>query len=372
MKKPIYTFFLPQFHECEFNNLWWGKRFTEWENVRTAQKLYVNHNQPRIPLNGYFDLSNISELKNQIEESKNAGIDGLIIYHYWSNGQRPLGKILDLILANKQLDLKFALSWANHSWTRSWRNRRGSLDTIFKQVYEDDNTLHFEFLSKCFLDERYITVDNKKLFIIYDWESIPNIKIFLENLRDYFKEKHSTDLYVLATVKSWTKNKSDLSYFDGCIISQPGNAFHSPENIFTTNDIEVSTLTKLKNKSNLLKWILYLIQDLFFNKPRFFDYNLIVDRVISQTKRTTSPSHKIDIFHSAFVDWDNTPRYGKRATVIKNFSLIKFEQQLQHIYDSQGIIFIYAWNEWGEGMYLQSDTKYLNRKLEIVKKISQS
>ena len=46
-----------------------------------------------------------------------------------------------------------------------------------------------------------------------------------------------------------------------------------------------------------------------------------------------------------------------------------YENQLKQIYSSQEIIFIYAWNEWGEGMYLQGDAKYKNQKLEIVKKV---
>jgi len=370
MKKQVYAFFLPQFHECEFNNEWWGKGFTEWTNVKKAKKIFKEQIQPKVPLDGYFDISQISELKKQIAISKNGGIDGFVIYHYWSKGKRPLGKILDLILENKELDLKFALSWANHSWTRSWKNRRGSLDTIFKQLYEKDNTSHFEFLSRSFLDERYINVGDKKLFIIYDWQSIPDIKSFLLELRKYFKDNHTIELYVVATVTSWTYRVNDLVFFDACIISQPGNAFHSPENIFTNNKENVSVTTKLKNLPHSLRWFLYLIQDLFFNNPKFYEYNKIVDKVISQTKNTLLPQINIEVFHSAFVDWDNTPRYGKRATVIKNFSLDKFEEQFKHIYDTQKLIFIYAWNEWGEGMYLQPDTRYQNKRLEITRKIS--
>ena len=36
---------------------------------------------------------------------------------------------------------------------------------------------------------------------------------------------------------------------------------------------------------------------------------------------------------------------------------------------AENFLFINAWNEWGEGMYLQGDAKYKNQKLEIVKKV---
>ena len=148
MNKPVYTFFLPQFHECDFNNEWWGKGFTEWNNVRNSKKLFNNHDQPKIPLNGYFDLNNVNELTDQANLAKSHGINGFIFYHYWSKGQRPLGKVLDTFLANKVINIDFALSWANHSWTKTWTNNRGSLNTLFKQEYEIDNTNHFDFIAK--------------------------------------------------------------------------------------------------------------------------------------------------------------------------------------------------------------------------------
>ena len=52
----IYAYYLPQFHETQENNIWWGKSFTEWNNVKNANPLFEKHHQPRVPLNQNYYL----------------------------------------------------------------------------------------------------------------------------------------------------------------------------------------------------------------------------------------------------------------------------------------------------------------------------
>ena len=50
MKTKIIAMYLPQYHETEENNQWWGKGFTDWVSTKNAEVLFKGHRQPRIPL----------------------------------------------------------------------------------------------------------------------------------------------------------------------------------------------------------------------------------------------------------------------------------------------------------------------------------
>ena len=79
----ILAIYLPQFHETEDNNKWWGKGFTDWETVKQAEQCFDGHAAPWAPLNqNYYDLSDVETLKWQAELARKYHIDGFCIYHY--------------------------------------------------------------------------------------------------------------------------------------------------------------------------------------------------------------------------------------------------------------------------------------------------
>jgi hypothetical protein len=149
--------FLPQFHEIQENNEWWGKGFTEWKNVKKAQPLYKGHHQPRKPgdpnqyLN-YYELSNSETLKKQINLAKSHGIYGFGIYYYWFSGKILLEKPLIILLNEKDIDFYFLLIWANENWTKKWDGK--DEEVLIKQDYKENDPENFiKFFLSCHINK---------------------------------------------------------------------------------------------------------------------------------------------------------------------------------------------------------------------------
>ncbi len=378
----IIAMFLPQFHSCKFNNKWWGEGFTEWNNVKAANPKFAGHNQPRIPLDGYYQLDNIDTIRKQAEQATKYGLHGFSIYHYWYEGERPLGTPLDLILSNPDIEIKFNICWANHSWTRSWKNRAGSLDVLIEQTYEKDELAmrkHEDFLCQVFGDKRYININEQPLFQIYNPENIPNLKSFIKGLRKSVKNNLGKELHISAMLTAWQPSWKYLEDFDSVTLFQPSLATFSPEDIFNKDAIKVNSAglsTILRASPRWVKKILYKVQDLMPEKIILFDYDKVWSSLIKQYSYALENFSK-PVYPMAFVDFDNTPRYKDRARIYNGYSSSKFADYLFSLIkiarkNKNDIVFINAWNEWGEGMYLEPDIIEGKSRLESVQKAIKS
>jgi len=353
----LIAFYLPQYHRTPENDKWWGEGFTEWTNVRKAKPLFSGHYQPREPLgDNYYYILDPKVQKWQVETAKKYGIYGFCYYHFWFKGKQLLEKPLNQILKLGKPDFPFCLSWANESWTLAWYGKKNVL--IMKQDYgnKDDWEIHFKYLLKVFTDKRYITVDGKPMFIIYRSYSIPDCDKMLEYWNERAIESGLKGIYFVETLsgiqrKSFCKNSKALVEFE------PGYTFYS-------SDTPRQYTIKRKFRR--------LLKKMFPNKNYFLemvDYDYFWSLIL---KRKNNICDK-QIFPGGFIDWDNSPRRGNMGTIFKGASPVKFEKYLirqikrvKELYDSE-FIFLNAWNEWGEGAYLEPDKKYGYGYLEAVR-----
>lgn len=51
----VYAIYLPQFHETEHNNKWWGDGFTDWIALKKAKSLLKEHKDKKC-INCYWHL----------------------------------------------------------------------------------------------------------------------------------------------------------------------------------------------------------------------------------------------------------------------------------------------------------------------------
>ena len=82
-KTKIIAMYLPQYHETEDNNKWWGKGFTEWVNVKKAKPLFPGHKQPVAPLDdNYYNLLEPETIRWQIDIAKKYALGDEIVKDY--------------------------------------------------------------------------------------------------------------------------------------------------------------------------------------------------------------------------------------------------------------------------------------------------
>jgi len=375
-----YAMYLPQFHDCPYNSRWWGQGFTEWTNVKAARPQFAGHVQPREPLGGYYDLSDPRQIEQQARLATQYGIDGFIFYHYWYEGQRPLGRPLDALLADRSFDVRFALCWANHSWTRSWTNRAGALDTLVAQTYERSlpaREKHYAFLSRAFNDPRYIRIGGSPLLQIHRPTDLPDVRQFVEELKGYCSRWHGLVPHVSGVLTNHTPNHDRLAIMDSLTLMQPAAVLHSPKDIFGRNPFRLVSKAGLsgviKALPVALRRPLYTMQDRFFSRIVRYDYDQVWTNLLAQTRLAQKSGRRI--LPTGFVNFDNAPRYRNRARLFVNFTPEKFRAYFSELVrvaaegggGGECVCFINAWNEWGEGMYLEPDTFEGYARLEAVK-----
>lgn len=342
--------YLPQFHRVPENDEWWGEGFTDWVAVKAAAPIYEGHQQPREPLhNNYYDLSDQNTMMWQADLMHQYGIDGQCFYHYYfENGRKILEKPAENLLRWKHIDMPFCFCWDVGRWVRTWSNVHGNVwaDTfeekgskegkavLLDQKFggKEDWQRHFEYLYPFFADERYIKVDDKPVFILHNPSSIYCLKEMMAYWKALARQRGLPGIYVIGS-----NLKYQISGVDAILL-------HSPHMFWK--------LQKDSTKAELA----------------FFDYEETWNRIVR-----TMPSSRCRTYYMGITNYDDTPRRGKRGIVAHNFSVVKFYEYLCKLYRKSislgnEFVFINAWNEWGEGMYLEPDMEIGYKYLEAVQR----
>lgn len=362
----VIAFYLPQYHRIPENDEWWGEGFTEWTNLKKAKPLFEGHNQPRIPLdNHYYNLLDPKELDWQAKLAKKYGIYGFCIYHYWFNGHMLLQKPVELLLKTKSIDTHYCICWANESWTNAWVSSSDKF--LIKQSQGDraEWVRHFNYLLPYFKDPRYIKIDGKPFFVIYRPELFSNMSDMIDLWNQMAIDNGFKGMkFAYQVIETHLKSEDS---FDYRIEYEP---------VYANYDLN-------HNKHKLLKSIKHVLVKI----ARPFNINLeyvhpegLVKRNYDQTWEAIIKRKPADkkALPGAFVDWDNTPRKQNRGSVMVGYDVNKFEyyleKQILHAKRDyhKNCIFIFAWNEWTEGGYLEPDDSDGYKRLESVYKALQN
>jgi hypothetical protein len=350
----ILAFYLPQFHPIPENDDWWGKGFTEWTNTVKAKPLFPGHYQPHLPADlGFYDLRLPENRQAQATLAKENGLGGFIYWHYWfGNGKQLLELPFKEVLDSGQPDFPFCLSWANQSWSGIWHGLQDKI--LIEQTYPGkvDHTDHFYSLLKAFRDIRYIKLDDKPVFFIYEPASFPKLREYTALWNELAIKNGFSGIYFIGVNHLNWDYRADG--FNEATVYMPGHYIDTyQENLFRS----------LKNS---------------FKRHILSSYPLVIKyKNIIKAYRFDKFINK-DFIPCIIPNWDNTSRAKTNGLVFHHSTPALFKQHLKSAIDfvlnnkrEHNLLIIKSWNEWAEGNYLEPDKQWGLQYLQSIKETLQ-
>lgn len=333
------AFYLPQYHVIPENEIIYGKNFTEWDNVRNARPLFKGHMQPHLPhpTFGFYNLLDEKFLTFQHELAYENEVRGFCYYYYNLAGKRMLEKPLDIINKSKSIKNSFCLCWDYKDW---YNNRMGAKEIFIEQQYSRHFARQlFGDVMQYFANDRYITIDGRPLFLVFAPERHPSMAEYVDIWREEALRAGLPGIF-LAGVEAFAGGHPVVRHFD-CMVE------------FAPNWVGESQVSPPGEK------------------PRRMDYGAVLRYMF---QKEVPDYHRL---RCVFPGWDNTPRRGENGLCHINASPELYGLALESMarYTSMALpsslqyIFINAWNEWGEGAYLEPDMRNGFRYLKLTRDI---
>ena len=330
----VIAFYLPQFHTIPENDRFWGTGFTEWRQLPRALSRFPGHYQPRIPRDlGFYNLLGTEALERQYEMARAAGVTAFAFYYYWFNQTRVLEKPIEALLAS-DLSVPFMLVWANENWTRTWDGSASSV--LLQQDYQESDDLPLVAdLARHFCDSRYLRVNGRPLFVIYNPGAIPNTKKTIRRWRTLFRTKHGLDP-VMLMAQTFGQRDPRVFGLDGAIEFPPHKL---------TDELPGRRTPDAYSEAF---------------SGRVIDYE---DFAMASLEE---PTPDFPLIKTAVPSWDNDARRPNRGLTLEGVAPGKYESWLRALIQKairrptfgRPIVAVNAWNEWAEGAYLEPDVYF--------------
>ena len=344
----LIALYLPQYHQFEENNRWHGRGFTEWTNVTKAVPMFPGHYQPKLPIDvGFYDLTHDDVMKRQIELAKNYGISGFAFYYYWFSGKKLMEKPVYNYLNNPALDFPFAITWANENWSKRWDG--GNREVLMEQHFtKEDFPKLAEDLLPFFKDNRYIRINGRPLFIVYR-PALFKKDVFVEfaqYLREVCRQEGVGEPYILGT--------RAFRFWDN-----PAKWGLDAVMEFEFNNLDGYRRLPMENIDKKAQYIR-------------FDHADYINKGLEKV------NYPYKTFRTVFPRWDNAARKAYSGAYIFDGATpdiygkwLKFavDDTKEKMTGDEKIVFINAWNEWGEGAFLEPDRRYGYAYLDVTRAV---
>jgi len=208
------------------------------------------------------------------------------------------------------------------------------------------------------------------VFGISRTQKICEIDSMLSYWNERAKQSGLKGVYYIFQKHYEPSDRSCLKSFDAEFQFQPFEAIHSPEySQGAANKQKVRQfIDVLPEVLQKFFWSLWTVGK---KSHTVYQYDKVWQQVIRNSMQSS-----VNTFPGAFVDWDNTARYGNRATIFSGATPARFKYWFGKLVEAvsnrpvdMNYIFLNAWNEWAECAYIEPDEKYGYQYLEAIQDV---
>lgn len=379
-KARVIAFYLPQYHPIPENDKWWGKGFTEWTNVAKARPLFRDHYQPKVPADlGFYDLRMPQAREAQAKLAQEAGIEGFCYWRYWfGKGKELLETPFKEVLESGKPDFPFCVGWANHSWSsKTWEKGTSKVSDVMlmEQTYiEAEYVDHFYELLPAFKDSRYITVDGRPLFVVFDPMAIPDASVFINTWQNLAVKNGLQGIHfvgIMSNLSGFKYDDNKKKHYYAVSATEPATDRYQQVLDLGFNAVNSRGLfrAELKVKGRFHKYKQEILKRVFkYDALNIFKYKDIIKYLFVPEDSWEN------VYPTVLPNWDRSARSGRKANIYHNSSPKLFkkhlEQAIDMVKDKQSehrILFLMSWNEWAEGNYVEPDLKFGHQYLDVIK-----
>lgn len=195
------------------------------------------------------------------------------------------------------------------------------------------------------------------ILMLFKSEDIPFLNERIKYYDAKCKELGFNGIYVIESIDIKGKTAKSI-YSKGVVLREPSISM-----------VDDTIIYKVKSK------IKRVLHHFGIKKIDVYDYKKVLAKSISIANDFTSEK---TIFLGSFSGWDSTPRHKKNGYVIDGYNKERFSYYLREqkkIIEDRDLgefVFINAWNEWAEGMFLEPDKHFKYERLEVIKEVVDS
>ena len=235
----------------------------------------------------------------------------------------------------------------------------------------EDHKNHFMSLLPAFKDKRYIKVDGKPLFMIYNAIIFPQVSEFISLWQKLARENGLSGIYFVGGTQStysFRKNEEGKRIASMPNLKSSADVFNSVLDLgFDAVNSSGKRRGEMLEEGRFMNIIRIALLKMGIPLTKKYDY-------LKTVKGFFAPEDSWEnVFPTILPQWDRSPRVGSPDGVYINATPDNFRKHVLHALDivkdkteEHRIIILKSWNEWGEGNYVEPDQVFGHGFLDVL------